>query len=198
MTLNVRSNGMGKPTTVCLVPEHQNQKSSYSFTAFLVTFPNWHEPGCQQCQQWASAILLFIHGLPSWLAPRSPLSLSGDALLLRIQVSNHSACIFQISPHSPWKRKKVNIFQLELPLHWFGDFCKTHISKNFMANHSGTNSMIKSILANAFLSTKLLIICFWTLLMSNNDLSWVVWKVRELVCQLKYPRDSFTALGQFI
>ena len=40
-----------------------------------------------------------------------------DALLLRIQVSNHSACIFQISPHSPWKRKKVNIFQLELPLH---------------------------------------------------------------------------------
>ena len=63
------------------------------------------------------AFQLFLHSLPSWLAPRSPLSLHGDALLLRIQGSNHIACIFQISPHSPWKRKKVNIFQLKLPLH---------------------------------------------------------------------------------
>ena len=32
-------------------------------------------------------------------------------------------CIFRISlSRSLWKRKKVNIFQLELPLHWFSRF----------------------------------------------------------------------------
>ena len=62
------------------------------------------------------------------------------------------------------EKEKVNIFQLELPLHWFEDFCKTYISKNFMANHWGTHSIIKSILANAFFCGKSLIICLKTLI----------------------------------
>ena len=63
---------------------------------------------------------------------------------LKIQVSFH---IVHFSDFSlSLKRKKVNIFQLELPLHWFGGFsAKSHNSKFLLAANCSSLAKSKKI-----------------------------------------------------
>ena len=77
---------------------------SYSFTVYQATL-SWHLD--QLTILWCSALLR---------CPRR-------RKWLKIQVSNRTVVHFSdFSLSLSGKRKKVNIFQLELPLHWFGRF----------------------------------------------------------------------------